>query len=139
MNCPEHKEKFRLYCFTEEKPLCIQCNTSDNPRHQTHYVKPLSSVLEQAQKEKDNLIQEIKDEIEKVDTAIEYFSSIEEIFISQKALYLRKLQADFEVIYKLVERKHAELKDKVQTVYDQNLKDAYQYVEGLEAIKETIN
>lgn len=57
MTCPEHKEKYRLYCFTEEKPLCLSCNSSDNPRHQTHYVKPLSAVLEQAEKEKQNLKQ----------------------------------------------------------------------------------
>jgi hypothetical protein len=52
-------------------------------------------------------------------------------------LYLKKLTADFEVIYKLVERKHAELRDKISTLYDKNLKSAYEYVEGLEAIKET--
>jgi hypothetical protein len=54
-------------------------------------------------------------------------------------LYLKKLSADFEVIYKLVERKHAELKDKISSIYDQHLKEAYQYVEGLAAIKDTIS
>ena len=139
MKCPEHKEYYRLYCFTEERPLCISCTASPNVRHATHYVKPLSSVLEQAQKEKDNLKRDIEDEIQKVDQAINYFTGIEDIFISQKHLYLKKLAADFEVIFKLVERKHAELKDKICSVYDLNLKEAYQYVEGLEALKDTIS
>lgn len=39
----------------------------------------------------------------------------------------------------MVERKHSELKDKISTLYDKNLKEAYEYVEGLEAIKETID
>jgi hypothetical protein len=53
MKCPEHKEKYRLYCFTEEKPLCLSCNKNENSKHSTHYVKPLASVLEQAEKEKE--------------------------------------------------------------------------------------
>ena len=42
------------------------------------------------------------------------------------------------MILKLVERKHAELKDKISQVYDQSLKEAYEYVEGLAALKDTI-
>lgn len=58
--------------------------------------------------------------------------------MNQRVLQLRKLAADFEVINKLVERKHAELRDKIQSAYDKHLKEAYQYVEGLNALKETI-
>ena len=136
--CPEHKEKFRLFCFTDEKPLCLSCNNASNPKHQTHYVKPLSAVLEQAEREKEKLRQDIEEQVTKVETAIAYFSGIEEMFVGQKQLFLKKLAADFDVIYKLVERKHAELKDKIASVYDSNLKEAYEYVEGLEALKDTI-
>lgn len=38
----------------------------------------------------------------------------------------------------MVERKHAELREKIQSAYDKHLKEAYQYVEGLNALKETI-
>jgi hypothetical protein len=58
--------------------------------------------------------------------------------MSQKNLQLRKLAADFEVIGKLVERKHAELRDKIASAYDKHLKEAYQYVDGLRAMKDTI-
>ena len=52
--CPEHKEKMRLYCFTEEKPLCLSCNPSNTySKHQTHYVKPLAAVLELAENDKE--------------------------------------------------------------------------------------
>lgn len=67
-----------------------------------------------------------------------YFSGLEEMFLTQKEMYLKKLSADFEVIYKLVERKHIELKDKIASLFDVNLKEAYQFVEGLKAIKLTI-
>ena len=42
--------------------------------------------------------------------------------MGHKDMYLKKLNADFEVIYKLVERKHTELKDKISSLYDSYLK-----------------
>ena len=41
MICQEHKEKYKLYCFTEEKPLCLTCGSVNNPRHATHYIKSI--------------------------------------------------------------------------------------------------
>ena len=61
------------------------------------------------------------------------------MFIRQKTLYLQKLAADFEVIRKLVDRKYIELKDKIETVYDDNLRQAYRSIDGLSAMKTTIN
>ena len=77
----------------------------------------------------------VNEQFEKVDAAIEYFTGIEELFVRQKKLYLKKLAADFEVIRKLVERKHIELKDKIESIYDENLRSAYRYIDGLSAIK----
>ena len=53
-------------------------------------------------------------------------------------MYLQKLAADFEVIKKLVERKHLELRDKIEMVFDENLQLAYRYIDGLTAMKQTI-
>jgi hypothetical protein len=38
---------------------------------------------------------------------------------------LKKVAADFEIIMKLVERKHAELRDKISTIYDSYLKETF--------------
>ena len=83
--------------------------------------------------------QQIKREFEKIDAAVEYFTGIEDIFTKQKALYLQKLAADFEVIRKLVERKYVELKDKIESIYEDNLQKAYRYIDGLTAIKQSVN
>ena len=40
---------------------------------------------------------------------------------------------------KLIERKQVELKDKIESVYDENLRLAYRYIDGLGSIKKTIN
>jgi len=43
-------------------------------------VKPLTTVLEQAEREKEKLKRDIEEQIEKVDTAISYFNGIEDMF-----------------------------------------------------------
>ena len=58
--------------------------------------------------------------------------------MNQKTLQLRKLAADFDVINKLVERKHAEMREKIQTSYDKHLKESYLYIDGLTGVKETM-
>lgn len=78
-------------------------------------------------------------EIDKVDSAIEYFTGIEEQFQIQKDLYLKKLAADFEVIRKLIERKQVELRDKIEGVYDDSLRKAYRYIDGLTSMKQTLH
>lgn len=64
---------------------------------------------------------------------------IEDIFVKQKNLYLQKLAADFEVMRKLIDRKYVELKEKIESVYDENLRLAYRYIDGLSSFKKTVN
>ncbi|KAL7875273.1 hypothetical protein SRHO_G00062430 [Serrasalmus rhombeus] len=47
--CLDHIETLRLYCETDQKPICVVCR--DDRRHQGHRVKTLSDAL-QAKKEK---------------------------------------------------------------------------------------
>lgn len=67
--CPDHLQKYRLYCYTDDKPLCLRCTDTDMaaglglvvdgeasevaaPRqpneetHSKHFVKSISTVLE---------------------------------------------------------------------------------------------
>ena len=82
--------------------------------HKGHLVKSLQNVLEKCLMDKNKLKLEIEEAFKKVDAAIQYFTGIEEIFLRQKNLFLQKLQADFDVIRKLIERKEMELRDKIE-------------------------
>jgi hypothetical protein len=46
---------------------------------------------------------------EKVEAALSYFGGLEELFTEQKEIFLKKLNADFEVILKTIEAKKMEL------------------------------
>jgi hypothetical protein len=66
-------------------------------------------VLQQATKDKIRLKSELKDQETKITTAVTYFSGLEELFTEQRDLLLKKLNADFEVIIKMVEKRRAEM------------------------------
>ena len=53
-------------------------------------------------------------------------------------MQLQKLAVDFDVMRKLIDRKHVELKDKIEGIYDDNLRQAYRYIDGLTSMKDTI-
>ena len=95
-------------------------------------------MLEGVEKERTELKKEIKKELDKISSACEYFRGVEDILENQKNLQLRKLAADFDVINKLVERKHAEMREKIQTAYDKHLKESYVYIDVLSGVRETI-
>jgi hypothetical protein len=80
-----------LYCFTDERPLCLKCTepptSNEDPgnfyeTHGTHYVKSLTSVLESADKEKELLKSQIQNELDKIASAIEYFGGVEDILMN---------------------------------------------------------
>jgi hypothetical protein len=101
-------------------------------------MKGLDVILKQCLAEKQKIKKDIKEQFSKIDAALEFFEGVEELNIKQKNLYLQKLAADFEVIRKLVERKHIELKDKIENVYDENLRLAYRYIDGLTSFKQCV-
>lgn len=67
-----------------------------------------------------------------------YFSGLEEIFSGQRDLFLKKLNADFDVMQKMIERKRSELHDKVCRSYDGHVKKTLNYKEGLECLQEVL-
>lgn len=159
LTCPEHKQDlYTRYCNTDGKLICEKCantlpsklptNLGNEAKaqlaegiesgHLGHNSKPLSQLLEKLLREKQDLRKQIAVEFEKLEAAIEYFSGVEQLFQKQRALQLQKLAVDFEVIRKLVDRKHVELKDKIEGIYDDSLRQAYRYIDGLSAMKQSI-
>lgn len=88
--CPIHFQKYRLYCFSDEKPLCLKCtepaedqeSMGNEELHANHFVKSISSVLEQAEKEKEQLKADIAAELDKIASASEYFAGVEDILLN---------------------------------------------------------
>jgi len=61
------------------------------------------------------------------------------MFRGQRDLFIKKLNADFEVMQKLIERKRSELQDKIFSAYDAHIIKTHNFSEGLSALQETID
>ena len=149
---------FSLFCFEEEQAICLGCNSVEavaamndadpipelgrkrtaKSLHEGHYVKSIKQVLQQANKDKARLKNELKDQETKITTAITYFSGLEEMFTEQRDLLMKKLNADFEVILKMVEKRRAEMTHQIKNTYNGMLEQAVSLKEGLQALYETI-
>ena len=103
--------------------------------HKNHYVKSISQVLAQAESEKHRLKDSIVEQSKKIEAAVSYFAGLEEIFRGQRDLFLKKLNADFDVMQKMIERKRSELHDKVCRSYDGHVRKTLNYKEGLECLQ----
>ena len=64
-----------------------------------------------------------------------YFSGLQDIFTEQRDLFLKKLNADFEVMQKMIERKRSELQDKICTAYDGHVQKTQNFSEGLGSLQ----
>ena len=106
--------------------------------HKGHYVKALNQVLTQAESEKHKLKDGIMEQTKKIEAAVSYFAGLEEIFSGQRDLFLKKLNADFDVMQKMIERKRSELIDKVSRSYDGHVRKTLNYKEGLECLQEVL-
>ena len=67
-----------------------------------------------------------------------YFSSLQEMFCEQRDLFLKKTNADFEVLLKMLERKRTEMQMKIHETYDNAIKRTVCFKEGLQALYETL-
>lgn len=74
----------------------------------------------------------------KIEAACSYFTGLEEIFSGQRDLFLKKLNADFDVMQKMIERKRSELHDKVCRSYDGHVKKTNNYKSGLLSLHEIL-
>ena len=60
------------------------------------------------------------------------------MFEEQRNLFLKKLNADFDVVLRMIERKRAELSDKINVSYDLHITKTKNFAAGLLALDETM-
>lgn len=53
----------------------------------------------------------------KIEAALSYFTGVGEIYAEQQDLFLKKVNTDFEVIFRMLERKKIEIQYKIKNAY----------------------
>ena len=132
--CPRHKLSYSLYCHTDNEPMCLKCiekqddfteeamrerakNEGLKPddlliggqQHYEHTYKSLKQTLIEADRQKYELEKNLGESLGRIATASNYFTGVKGMFMKQKEEYLKKLDADFDLILAMIERKRTDL------------------------------
>ena len=88
---------------------------------------------------KQNIQRELTRVIKQVDGSLGWFKTAKDSILKQKDLYLKKLRADFEVIYKMLEKKYSELYQKIEKAFHNTLKESDILRKGFNSYQTRLN
>lgn len=63
--CPEHEEKLKLFCITDQQLACIICRDGEN--HEGHKFKPVKEAAAGIKKELETFVQQVSDDIQAIE------------------------------------------------------------------------
>ncbi|MEQ2238857.1 hypothetical protein ILYODFUR_037635, partial [Ilyodon furcidens] len=109
--CPEHDEKLKLFCVTDQQLTCIICR--DCERHEGHRFKPVKEAAASLRKELEALLEKDSCDI----SAVEHLakSQNEEIRKSkEKAEQLRiQIGSQFQEMHQFLKKREDEIMNEI--------------------------
>ncbi|KAK7881086.1 hypothetical protein WMY93_032296 [Mugilogobius chulae] len=131
--CPEHDEKLKLFCITDQRLVCVICR--DSQKHQSHQFKPVSEAAEQVKSELQNLVRNICEDTQ----GLEKLTKYQEQEIRQTKTRSTHLQglisAKFKEMYQFLQNKEKQLKEKVQSDEKEALEQQNNSLDQIRAAK----
>ncbi|KAA0720828.1 Zinc-binding protein A33 [Triplophysa tibetana] len=75
--CQEHKEKLKLFCFEDKKPICVVCYTSK--KHENHKCSPVEEAVVTVK-------EDLKERIEKLQVTLGKLKKAQDSYMKQDEL-----------------------------------------------------
>lgn len=107
--------------------------------HEGHVVKPVQLAIEIAETQKSQLVEEGKEVTNLLENTITQYKELQESMKRQKDLYLRKLEAEFDLITKVIELRKQSLTDDIKSAFEEVVSKNQQIIEKLMSYKLNIN
>ncbi|XP_072331827.1 zinc-binding protein A33-like [Scyliorhinus torazame] len=108
--CSRHKEKLKLFCKTDNQPICLVCQSSKN--HQNHEFLPVEEAAEEFKEELRTSLKPVQDKEEECNTVKRDY---EKTFIhiqDQSVKTEKQIKAQFEKLHQFLrEEERIELED----------------------------
>ncbi|XP_073694526.1 zinc-binding protein A33-like [Garra rufa] len=121
--CPEHEEKFKLFCFEDQLPICVVCYTSK--KHENHKCSPVDEAA-------GNLKEDLKTQMDKLQETLADLKKARENCVQQVELIKEctsmdenQIKEEFEKLHQFLrdeEEKHIRSLHKEKEPQDQKLK-----------------
>ncbi|XP_077368670.1 tripartite motif containing 108 [Festucalex cinctus] len=129
--CPEHDEKLKLFCVTDQQLTCIICR--DGERHVGHTFKPIKEAAASVK-------MELKKGLDKVSGGIK---NLESLLSTQRATIkstkgrscqlVSQISAQFAEMHQFLQKREEELKKEVRRQEDKNVAQMTKMVNAIEA------
>ncbi|KAM4562363.1 zinc-binding protein A33-like [Odontesthes bonariensis] len=132
--CPEHEEKLKLFCITDQQLVCIICR--DGAKHEGHKFKPVKEAAVSLKAELEAFVQQVSCDnvsIEKIAT-----TQNEEITKSKEKFQqlMTQISSQFKEMHQFLKKREDEIKEELKL----KMKDeAKKMSENLETIETTLS
>ncbi|XP_023149191.2 nuclear factor 7, ovary-like [Amphiprion ocellaris] len=110
--CPEHEEKLKLFCLTEQELACIICRDGD--RHEGHKFKPIKEAAASLRKELETFVQHVLDDIHAIESLAN--TQREEITKTKEKSeqLITQIRSQFEEMHQFLQRREDEIKNELK-------------------------
>ncbi|XP_042279531.1 E3 ubiquitin-protein ligase TRIM39-like [Thunnus maccoyii] len=110
--CPEHDEKLKLFCVTDQQLTCIICR--DGERHEGHKFKPVKEAAASLRQEMENGIEKLSSNIHAIESQAN--SQREEITKTKKKSHqlMTQICSQFEEMHQLLRKREDEIKKELK-------------------------
>ncbi|XP_071329118.1 zinc-binding protein A33-like [Trachinotus anak] len=106
--CPEHEEKLKLFCVTDQQLACIICR--DGERHEGHKFKPIREAAASVRRELEMFVEQVSDDI----CAIESLANTQREEITEtketSQQLMTQIYRQFEEMHQFLRKREDEIK-----------------------------
>uniref|UniRef100_A0A8C6UVK4 Uncharacterized protein n=1 Tax=Neogobius melanostomus TaxID=47308 RepID=A0A8C6UVK4_9GOBI len=129
--CPDHDEKLKLYCITDQQLACVICR--DSQKHESHKFKPVSEAAALVREELQNLVQKISADTDTLERLVQ--SQREEVDSTkgQSGELKSLIRQKFKEMYRFLKKREQELTGKVNSDEEAGLNKMTEKLRDMEA------
>ncbi|XP_023194122.1 E3 ubiquitin-protein ligase TRIM39-like [Xiphophorus maculatus] len=117
--CPEHEEKLKLFCITDQQLVCIICR--DGEEHEGHQFKPVKEAAASLRKQLEMFEQCTADDIHAVERLAD--AQKDEMFKTRERSQrlLARISKQFEEMHQFLRRRENEIKSELKHKEEDNV------------------
>ncbi|XP_029910672.1 nuclear factor 7, ovary-like [Myripristis murdjan] len=110
--CPEHEEKLKLFCETDQQLVCVICR--DGERHDGHKFKPIREAATSLRRELEKGMEHLPDEIDAIESlANRQREEITKTQVTSQQL-MTQIRTQFEEMHQFLRQREEEIKNELK-------------------------
>ncbi|XP_038673137.1 zinc-binding protein A33-like [Scyliorhinus canicula] len=130
--CGRHKEKLKVFCKTDNQPICLVCQISK--AHQTHELLPVEEAAEEFKEELRTVLKPVQDKTEEWNTVRSEHEKALTHIQDQSVKLEKQIKAEFEKLHQFLreeerivledlklekEKKSQEMKERIEKITEE--------------------